>query len=339
MDRLREGQGELKISHDLRSQNIIVTGGSGFVGSHVSEELVSCGADVTVLSRTPPSNSNVKHIPLDLRDADAARRVGNSCTGQFAAIVHCAAMDGNAKYKQENASEILESNVRIALNTFALCELVKVSKVVVISSAEVYRSGQNIPVVEADPFGSPVDFQNNGYLTSKIILEYLAAQYRILLGNRVVVVRPSNVYGPGDKLENGRLIPNVIHSCLNGLPIDIWGDGKQRRSFLHVDDLSRAIRCLIELEVCPDEVNISAAKDSVISDVVATIVRLTGTSSQIRLCPDLPSGHAVPKFDISRLSSLIDFEFRDLESGLIETVESFKSRMSAVSATNGVLRK
>lgn len=314
---------------DIDGRHVLVTGGSGFIGSHIATELKERGVEVTVISRSEPDLADVEHLQLDLRDLDEVRKVAAVHVGRFSCVVHCAAMDGNARYKQERAQEILDSNVRIALNIFEMCMLMEIGTVVVLSSAEVYRSEHNLPVAEGSPFGSPSDFQHNGYLTSKIILEYLAAQYRSLLANRVVVLRPSNVYGPGDKLENGRLIPRVIESCLKNEPIDIWGDGGQRRSFLHVGDLARAVYCIITNENTPGEINISGKTDSAVSDVVSTIVRLTGTASPVRLRPDLPSGHALPGFDISRLSMIIDFELRDLESGLIETIEYYRSRSVA----------
>lgn len=323
------------LSGEFNGQHILVTGGSGFIGSHLARELSERGAAVTVISRSVPNSPEVAYLQLDLRDLEAVKEACTTNVGRFSAIVHCAAMDGNAQYKQDRAREILDSNVRIALNTFEMCLRMEAPTIVALSSAEVYGSGQTLPVVEASPFGSPADFQNNGYLTSKIILEYLAAHYRSLLGNKIVVLRPSNVYGPGDKLENGRLIPSVIESCLNEEPIDIWGDGQQQRSFLYVRDLTRAICYIIGDKDPPSEINISGKTDSVIFDVVSTIVRLTGSSSDVRLRRDLPSGHALPGFDISRLSAIVDFEFRDLESGLMETIEYYRGRTTKARYRSG----
>lgn len=304
------------------TDSFLVTGGTGFVGSYVVKELLNHGKEVVAVSRTPGASSSSFLLYADLRDTWTIDAIDWGELPQFKCLIHCASQDGNALYKLKHGAEIGSSNIRMVLNILDLAVRRRIPKVVVISSAEVYRVDLEPPVSEDSALHFPADDEISGYILGKLMSERLASMYRSQFGLKVVMARPVNVYGAGDNLSHGRLIPQIIRKCASGEPIEIWGDPSRPRRFVHVEDVAAAIRCISEQEQY-DAVNISCEESTSILQVIESVASKMGKSPKILYRDEVGGSRVIPVLDNSRLKSIIDFSFMPLELGLSRTVASY----------------
>jgi dTDP-4-dehydro-6-deoxy-alpha-D-gulose 4-ketoreductase len=306
----------------------VVTGGLGFVGSHFVQQLLARGAEVICLHRTerPEVIAELDHtarlrlIQLDLLDESELRAACRYAARRVDAVVHCAALDGNAEFKRRHSARILDENMRIASNVLGAARRQQVDHVVLMSSAEVYAPEAPDPVAEEDDFRRHAHFTENGYALSKVFTEILADLHRKQFGMTIHVPRPSNVYGPRD--GGGRVIPAILGRLAAGEEVVVWGDGRQTRSFVHVEDLVRTTLAMIATSRHPT-VNVGGAESVSIVDLVRRLAALLGRPERIRLDLDKPAGSAGRRLDLRRMNEIIDFTPRPLPVGLADTVAWF----------------
>lgn len=301
---------------------ILITGASGFLGRAIAAELVSTGYDVIGISRFQRDVSGVTMLTADLRNSELLDTLPWAELGPISCVIHCAALDGNANFKQNAGSELLETNLRMALSVFGLAKRLEIPTLVLLSSTEVYLGGRTDPLKEHSPLKGLADLKGNGYAVSKVIIEELAKYYRGQSGRSAIVVRPCNVYGPGDDFAKGRVIPTFIRKCIDKEPIEIWGDASQSRNFIFVGDLARAIRCVCEQPIY-DTITIASPEDITLLQLAKLVAEKTGESIDVILREDLATTDQGACFDISRLSSLIDFDFMNLRDGIDRTIQEY----------------
>ena len=289
----------------ISGQTVVVTGAGGFIGSHVVETLLGTNARVVALYRTDPppfTAPNLQTFPLDLRDENELRAVLRYAAPNADTVIHTAAMDGNAAFKRDNTALIFDTNLRIGSNVLNCARDAGVGKVVLVSSAEAS--------VESD----------NGYALSKSVVELLAEQYRKQYGMRIFLPRPSNVYGPRDKVD--RVIPAMITRITSGQDVEIWGDGSQTRSFVHVCDVVTAMLEMVAQDT--DDVQTVASRETIsILELARTLCALLDVPERVRLDPTKPTGAPPRPFDTTRMYQLVTP--RALRQGLGETVSWYRS--------------
>ncbi len=291
-------------------KTVVVTGAGGFIGSHVVETLARHDNQVIALYRTSPppvTAPNVRAFPIDLRDENELRAVLRYAAPNADTVIHAAAMDGNAAFKRDNTALIFDTNLRIGSNLLNCARDTGAQTVVLVSSAEAS--------VESD----------NGYALSKSVVELLAEQYRKQYGMRIFLPRPTNVYGPRDKED--RVIPAMIRRITSGTDVEIWGDGSQTRSFVHVRDVVEAMLRMVSHGT--DDVLTIATRESIsILDLAKTLCALLGAPERVRLDLAKPTGAPARAFDTTRMYELVTpLPFRQ---GLEETVSWFRSSLSLV---------
>jgi nucleoside-diphosphate-sugar epimerase len=218
-------------------------------------------------------------------------------------VIHTAAMDGNAAFKRDNTALIFDTNLRIGSNVLNCARDSGVENVVLVSSAEAS--------VESD----------NGYALSKSVVELLAEQYRKQYGMRIFLPRPSNVYGPRDKID--RVIPAMITRIASGQDVEIWGDGSQTRSFVHVHDVVAAILGMVDSEI--DALTVATRETISILELARTLCTLLEVPERIRLDLTKPTGAPARAFDTTRMYELVTP--RPLRQGLGETVSWYRSTL------------
>ncbi|MEU3906545.1 SDR family NAD(P)-dependent oxidoreductase [Streptomyces goshikiensis] len=314
-------------------RTVLVTGALGFIGSHFVRQLDARGAEVLALYRSErlevqaelAALSRVRLVRTELRDESDVRGAFKYLAPSIDTVVHCAAMDGNAQFKLERSAEILDSNQRTISNLLNCVRDFGVGEVVVMSSSELYSASPTVAAREEDDFRRSMRYTDNGYVLSKTYGEILARLHREQFGTNVFLVRPGNVYGPGDGFDRsrGRVIPSMLAKADAGEEIEIWGDGSQTRSFVHVADLVRASLRLLETGKYP-EMNVAGAEQVSILELARMVMAVLGRPERIRLDPSRPVGAPSRLLDLSRMSEVIDFDPQPLRAGLEETARWYR---------------
>ena len=311
-----------------RGKTVLVTGGSGFLGSHIVRALADDGAIVISVSRNPLTMDNgtmksvaVRSFQTDLLDSFDIAALCKDTEPPIDVLIHCAALDGNAAFKSRHPAEIITNNVRLASNVLEAARLSGIGDAVLVSTAEIYARDAQNPVREADDFTTLFTFPGDGYVLSKVMIEMMGHVYAEQFGLRIYVPRPTNLYGPGDisGTERGRVIPTMLGKILAGKAVDIWGDGQQSRTFINVEDAARAILLMVEnRRVGP--LNIATTEAITIEALAKRLFELADKPQRIRFDTSQPVGHRDRILDVQSLYEILDFEPRPLIKGLKETV-------------------
>ena len=318
---------------------VLITGGAGFVGSHLSEALLERGDEVFVLDNlSTGSIDNITHLKPHPRFHYTIESVENEpllaeLIDRCDVVVHLAAAVG-VKLIVEQPVHTIETNVHGT--EVVLTHANKKKKLVLIAStSEVYGKSANVPFSEdSDLVLGPTTKHRWAYACSKLIDEFLALAYWKERKLPVIVVRLFNTVGPRQTGQYGMVIPTFVRQALAGQPITIFGDGSQSRSFTYVGDVVRAMVALINDPRAIGQVfNIGNGREITIADLAEKIRALTGSSSEIVRIPydqayesgfeDMP--RRVP--DISKIAGLIGYAPTvELDEILERVIESFRQQ-------------
>jgi UDP-glucose 4-epimerase len=313
---------------------VLITGGAGFIGSHLAETLLDRGDEVHILDDlSTGSVSNISHLKPHPRfhytiDTVMNERLLAELVDDCDTVVHLAAAVG-VKLIVEAPVHTIETNVHGT--EVVLKHANKKKKLVVIAStSEVYGKGVTVPFSEEDDLVlGPTQKHRWAYACSKMIDEFLALAYWKERKLPVIVIRLFNTVGPRQTGRYGMVIPTFVRQGLNGEPITVFGDGTQRRSFTYVGDVIRAMVALINEPRAVGQVfNIGNGAEISIGDLAERIKVLTGGRSEIVRIPydeayetgfeDMP--RRVP--DISKIHALVGFTPTvDLEEILSRVVD------------------
>lgn len=262
----------------------LITGGAGFLGSHLSEALLGRGDEVTVLD--PASDLKIKHLLgrpgfRVVKDSVLNREILEGLVGWSDVVYHLAAVVGVEHYVGD-PYQVLTVNVN------GTQEVLKAAfrngrKVVFSSTSEVYGRSSQIPFEEdGDRVLGSTRIDRWCYSTSKAVGEHFCFAYA-RMGLPVVVVRYFNVYGPRlDRLDRGRVITIFMGQLLRGEPLTVIGDGKQTRTFIYVDDAIRAtVASGLREEAVGQVINIGSMEEVTIRDLAERMIRIGSSTSPI----------------------------------------------------------
>ncbi|CAN5490120.1 SDR family NAD(P)-dependent oxidoreductase [soil metagenome] len=318
---------------------VLITGGAGFVGSHLAEALLERGDEVFILDNlSTGSIDNIVHLKDDPRfhytvDSVTNEPVLAELIDRCDVVVHLAAAVG-VKLIVEQPVHTIETNVHGT--EVVLKHANKKNKLVLIAStSEVYGKSVHVPFREdADLVLGPTSKHRWAYACSKLIDEFLALAYWKERKLPVIIVRLFNTVGPRQTGRYGMVIPNFVRQALAGHPITVFGDGTQSRSFTYVGDVVGAMVALInEPKAIGQVFNIGNGREISIQDLAARIKTLTGSGSEIVRIPydqayeagfeDMP--RRVP--DISRIRELVGYEPTvELDETLRLVIEYFRQQ-------------
>jgi nucleoside-diphosphate-sugar epimerase len=311
-----------------KQRKVLVTGGTGFVGSWAIDALVAAGADVSVAvrpaTRAHGLRQEVEPIVCDLRDAHDCLRACHAKQVVFS-FAHG---DGSADFKRRQPASLFRQNMSISLNLLEAAAHQGVERVLITSSAEVYSPDVPPPTLEDSAFEHLERVMGDGYAWSKRVTEVAARLYSRQYGFRLAIARPSNLYGPGDSYDEsrGRVIPMFIRRIESGQPVVIWGDGEQLRSFLYVEDFVRGTLDLVESYSEGEPVNFASPEHVTIRDLALRIATIAGRVVDIRCELDKPAGAPRRMLDITRARQSIGFEPRvKLDEGLRRTILAYRA--------------
>lgn len=273
------------------AKTAIVTGGAGFIGSHLCEHLLAAGHNVIVIDDLSTgqlsniqhliSKSNFKFIKASVRDEYLMREVieDGDC------IYHLAAAVG-VNLIVERPVHTIETNIHgteVVLSTANQFG----KKVLITSTSEVYGKNENVPFKEDDDtvLGS-TKFSRWSYACSKAIDEFLALAYHRQYDLSVVIVRLFNTIGPRQTGRYGMVVPRFVDWALTNEPLMIYGTGKQSRSFTYISDVITALTSLMEYDKANGEVfNVGSQEEITIEALADKVLKLTGSKSKKKCIP------------------------------------------------------
>lgn len=310
---------------------VLVTGGAGFIGSHIVDRLIQNGHEVSALDDLSTGRyRNIRHLldhprfrftkgsvlDVDLVDSEVA---------QVDVVYHMAAAVG-VQLIVDRPLQSLITNIKGTENVLDAAQKYR-TKILITSTSEIYGKSSNGPFKEEDDrvLGSPRKLRWS-YSTSKAVDEILAYVYYKELGLPTVVVRLFNTVGPRQVGHYGMVVPRFINQALHGEALSVYGDGSQSRSFTSVFDVVNAVTRLMEAPQAEGEVfNVAGHEEITIRNLAEMVIQRTGSKSTIRFVPfEEVYGEAFEDMarraaDTSKLEAATGFR---CETSLADTVDS-----------------
>ena len=298
-------------------KRVVVTGGAGFLGSFVVEQLKE---------KNPKSVFVPRSRDYDLREKEAIIQMYEDSKPDI--VIHLAAVVGGIGANLAHPGQFFYDNAIMGIQLIEYARRLGIKKFVCVGTICAYPKYTPAPFKEEDLWNGYPEETNAPYgLAKKMLLVQLQA-YRQEYGFNGIYLLPVNLYGPQDSFnpETSHVIPALIRKCVEAKEqgegkIVVWGDGSPTREFLYVEDAARAILLATERYNKSEPVNIGAGFEISIKDLVELIAELTAFEGEIVWDTSKPNGQPRRKLDISRAKEEFGFEAKiDLETGLKKTI-------------------
>jgi UDP-glucuronate decarboxylase len=317
---------------------ILVTGGAGFLGSHLCDRLIEQGHEVICLDNFfTGDKQNIRH----LLSHDHFELVRHDVIDPFKAEVdqiYNLACPASPVHYQHNPIKTIKTSVMGAINMLGLAKRTG-ARVLQASTSEVYGDPEIHPQTEAyrgnvNPIGP-----RSCYDEGKRVAETLFFDYHRQNKINIRVMRIFNTYGPRMHPQDGRVVSNFIVQALNNEPITVYGDGSQTRSFCYVDDLLEGMMCLMNHDSLTGPVNIGNPGEFTILELAQKVIEKTGSKSKI-IHKELPIDDPLQrKPDINLAKNELDWEPKiNLDQGLDKTITYFRELLNRYPDTSGPIR-
>ena len=309
---------------------VLVTGGAGFIGSHLCERFLAEGHDVVCVDNLLTGDAdNIAHLMANKRFSFLHQNITNYVyvTGPVDVVMHFASPASPVDYL-ELPIQTLKVGSLGTHNALGLARA-KGARILVASTSEVYGDPLVHPQKE-DYWGNVNPIGPRGvYDEAKRFLEAMTMAYRRAHGMETRIVRIFNTYGPRMRMRDGRVVPNFICQALKNEPLTVYGDGNQTRSFCYVDDLVEGIMRLLWSDE-KDPTNVGNPGEMTILQFAHRIIELSGSKSKIEYRPLPVDDPKVRQPDISKARRVLNnWEPRvSLDDGLRSTIDYFKKRLS-----------
>jgi GDP-L-fucose synthase len=317
-----------------KGKKVVVTGGAGFVGSHVVEMLLERGAKIVVPVLPNSKCDFLKNVLgcISVIEADLSRRTDaeKSVAGQEIVLNLAASKGGGIANSMRRHASLFRDNLTPFLNVLEAARVAEVERFLVVSSACVYPRNAANPTPEEEGFKDAPEPANAGYGWSKRMEEYLGKAYAEEFGMKIAIARPYNCYGPRDDFfaPFQHVIPGLIKRIFDGEnPLVVWGSGKQTRSFLYVTDFARGLLEVCEKYPFADPLNLGSSEEISIGDLAQLLIELTGAKMKIVFDATKPDGQPRRTCDTSKAEAKIGFRAAvSLKEGLQKTIDWYKSQ-------------
>lgn len=310
---------------DIRMMQCLVTGGAGFIGSHMCDRLIRDGHTVTCMDNLfTGSRKNIEHLMHHSRfrfvEHDVQEPFDVSCDRIF--NLACPA---SPPHYQHDPVETVRTNVLGMINGLDLAKR-NGARILQTSTSEVYGDPLVHPQTEAYWGNVDPTSRRACYDEGKRCAETLCFDYHREYGVDIRVIRIFNTYGPNMAQNDGRVVSNFILQALRGEPITIYGDGSYTRSFQYVDDLVEGMIRMMDQDGFTGPVNIGNPTEFTIRELADLVIELAGSSSEIISLPAVPNDPKQRKPDISLAKERLDWSPSiPLREGLARTIAYFRA--------------
>jgi UDP-glucuronate decarboxylase len=312
------------------SKRILVTGGAGFIGSHLCERLLEKGNEVVCLDNFfTGSKDNIKNLFSDYRFELVRHDLVNPILLEVDQIYNLACPASPVHY-QYNPVKTVKTSVMGTLNMLGLAKRVK-ARILQASTSEVYGDPTMHPQEETYWGNVNCIGLRSCYDEGKRVAETLMMDYHRQNQVDIRIVRIFNTYGPRMALNDGRVMSNFITQALRGKPLSIYGDGSHTRSFCYVSDMVKGMIAMMEHEEFTGPVNLGNPQEISIAELAESIIKTTGSTGGIEYQP-LPPDDPVRRCpDITLAKDKLGWQPEiDFKTGLSQTIEYFKNKLEAM---------
>ena len=300
----------------------LVTGGGGFLGSHLVERLEADGHDVVA----------ARHAEYDLTSMDDAERMFDDANANV--VFHLAAEVGGIGANRANPGRYWFANLAMGANVLEQARLHRTSKLVIVGTVCAYPKFAPVPFSEDHLWDGYPEETNAPYGVAKKAVLVGAQAYREQYGLNAIFLLPANLYGPRDNFHstNAHVIADLIRKMLESSDeVVLWGDGSPTREFLYVDDCVEGLVLAAERYDRADPVNLGASREISIRELAKLIADVTGFEGSITWDTTKPNGQPRRSVDGTRARELFGFEGRTpLREGIERTVAWYRSAVAGV---------
>ena len=305
----------------LKNKHITVTGGKGFLGSHLLKKLKDSGCRHIKIADRPE---------YDLTDIADIRRMYEETKPQI--VIHLAAKVGGIGFNQEKPAELFYDNLIMGTQLLHEAYLRNIEKFVALGTICAYPKFTPVPFKEEDIWNGYPEETNAPYGLAKKMMLVQSQAYRRQYGFNSIFLLPVNLYGPGDNFDphSSHVIPALIKKCFDAIDayndkIEVWGTGSATREFFYVEDAAEAICMATDTYNKSEPVNIGAGFEISIKELTELIAKLTGFQGKIIWDKSKPDGQ--PRRMLDTTKALKEFMFTaktNLTTGLIKTIDWYK---------------
>ena len=301
---------------------VLVTGGGGFLGSHLVERLEREGHDVVAARRAD----------YDLTRWDDAERLFADARPEL--VFHLAAEVGGIGANRANPGRYWYANLLMGAHVVELARLHGVSKLVIAGTVCAYPKHTPVPFREDDLWNGYPEETNAPYGVAKKSVLVGAQAYRDQYGLNAIFLLPANLYGPRDRFHptNAHVIPDLIRKLSEGRSeVVLWGDGSPTREFLYVEDAAEGLALAAARYDGPEPVNLGTGAEISIRELAETVAELTGFDGELVWDATMPNGQPRRALDTTRARELFGFEAKTpLREGLGRTIAWYREHVHAL---------
>jgi GDP-L-fucose synthase len=315
-------------------KNVLVTGGTGLIGSHLVEMLIDKGAHLrTIVHSRPPTQifpprhlNKIEFIKGDLTRWESCKRAVKDMN----AVFHLAAFVGGVGRNVAHPAGMYTPNMLMQTQMIEAARIQDVDRYLYTSSACIYPAKCKIPISEEEAWKGPPEPTNATYGWVKRMGELQAQAYANEYGMKIAVVRPFNAYGPRDNFdpETSHVTPGLIRKAIEKQnPFRVWGSGEPSRDFVYATDIARGMLLALEKYVVADPLNIATGREIKIKDLANLILKLADHKPpKIIFEKGKPLGQPRRRGSVAKAKKTIGFEAKvSLEEGLKRTIDWYRA--------------